>query len=299
MTTEEIDPQAKEMQMLKGKAAREINGRPVNQIMEVVIPVRNDFDILQQDDDVMEHNAVKISRKIAPGWEFENNYASAVNGRVWMLWDSAVYYVKIVQQAAQLIHCNVVSRNQVIDCDMTVVYGYNTIEKRKELWQQLAGISQKGDYYTWTNKQQDGDRIWSRIDRAMGNAEWMMQFGHLTTEFKLPHISNHSPMMIHTNLREPKIKPPFKFFNVWASHKNFPKMVKDCWEQALHPDTMRNIWLKQKDLRGKLKILNETEFKGIGMKIEQAREDLKEIQIKISSHYKYTCIRIEEYNMPA
>ncbi|XP_070054703.1 uncharacterized protein [Nicotiana tomentosiformis] len=217
---------------------------------------------------------------------------------------------------------------------MTVVYGYNTLEKRKELWQQLAGISHKvskpwiiwgdfnsilcpkdrlygtavtnmeikdfaecvrnlmlnelpwkGDYYTWTNKQQGGDRIWSRIDRAMGNADWMMQFGHLTTKYKLPHISDHSPMMINTNLREPKIKPPFKLFNVWSTHENFPKIVEDCWTQNLHVDTMRNIWLKQKDLRGKLKILNETEFKGIAMKIEQAREDLKEVQTKISAHY--------------
>ncbi|XP_075091856.1 uncharacterized protein LOC142172006 [Nicotiana tabacum] len=92
---------------------------------------------------VKDHNACKISRKIAPGWEFETNYASAVNGRVWILWDSVVYHIKSIQQEAQLLHYNVVSRNQAIDCDMTVVYGYNTIEKRKELCQQLAGISQK------------------------------------------------------------------------------------------------------------------------------------------------------------
>lgn len=43
--------------------------------------------------------------------------------------------------------------------------------------------------------------------------------------------------------------------------------------------------MKQKDLRGKLKLLNKTEFKGITQKIKQVREDLKEVQSKIRSQY--------------
>lgn len=151
----------------------------------------------------------------------------------------------------------------------------------------LDELPWKGDYFTWTNKQQGGDRIWSIIDRALGNSDWMVHFGYLTTEYKPPYISDHTPMMIQTNLREPKIKLAFKFFNVWASHEKFQNMVKDCWNQKLHSNTMINIWKKQKDLRGKLKLANETEFKGIAQKIEQVREDLKEVQSKIRTQFSY------------
>ncbi|OIT22904.1 hypothetical protein A4A49_56033, partial [Nicotiana attenuata] len=50
---EELNPQAKEKQLLKGKATKEINGRLVNQLIQVAIPVRNEFDILQCEDAVM------------------------------------------------------------------------------------------------------------------------------------------------------------------------------------------------------------------------------------------------------
>jgi len=48
-----LNPHAKEKQLLKGKASKEINGRYVNQLTEAVILVRNEFDILQCEDDVM------------------------------------------------------------------------------------------------------------------------------------------------------------------------------------------------------------------------------------------------------
>ncbi|XP_070032704.1 uncharacterized protein [Nicotiana tomentosiformis] len=244
--TEELSPHSKEKHLLKGKAAKEINGRPVNQLIEAAILVRNEFEILQCEDDVM--------TKLLPT-------------------------DIVLKKAAQIIHCSVVSRNQQIECEMTIVYGYNKVEQRRDLWQQLNSLSQtitkpwiiwgnfnsllsphdrlkgatvtsyeikdcteciqqlmlneliwKGDYYTWTNKQQGGDIIWSRIDRAFGNAEWMVKYGHLLNEYKLPHISDHCPMMITTNVREPRIITTFKFFNVWATHENFLHLMENNWK---------------------------------------------------------------------
>ncbi|XP_019224481.1 PREDICTED: uncharacterized protein LOC109206146 [Nicotiana attenuata] len=44
---------------------------------------------------------------------------------------------------------------------------------------QLSELLWKGDYYTWSNKQDGTDRIRSRIDRMFGNFEWMMQWGQV------------------------------------------------------------------------------------------------------------------------
>ncbi|XP_075083311.1 uncharacterized protein LOC142167057 [Nicotiana tabacum] len=149
----------------------------------------------------------------------------------------------------------------------------------------LNELTWKGDYYTWKNKQQGGDRIWNRIDRAFGNAEWMVKYGHLLNEYKLPHISDDFPMMITTNVREPRIRTTFKFFDVWATHENFLHLVEDNWKQRYHSHKMRNIWIKQKELREKLKRLNKTEFKGVATRMIQAREDLQEIHLKLRHRY--------------
>ncbi|XP_075095313.1 uncharacterized protein LOC142173590 [Nicotiana tabacum] len=93
------------------------------------------------------------------------------------------------------------------------------------------------------------------------------------------------PMMIATNVREPRIRTAFKFFNVWATHENFLLLVEENWKQKFHLHKMRNILLKQKELRENLKRLNEIEFKGVATRIIQAKEDLQEIQLKIRHQY--------------
>lgn len=54
----------------------------------------------------------------------------------------------------------------------------------------------KVEYYTLSNRQLGSNRICSRFDRALGNDEWMLQYGHLVMEYRLPYISEHSPMIM-------------------------------------------------------------------------------------------------------
>lgn len=80
--------------------------------------------------------------KIASGWKAEFNYSKAENGRVWVIWDSNTYEVNKISEEAQYIHCSVVNRQMNVDCEMTVIYGYNTVEQRKILRDQLRKLSQ-------------------------------------------------------------------------------------------------------------------------------------------------------------
>lgn len=86
-------------------------------------------------------------------------------------------------------------------------------------------------------------------------------------------------------MKESRVKAAFKFFNVWATHKDFLQLVEEEWKHIYYPHKMRNFWAKQKALREKLRRLNEAEFKGITTRINQAREDLKEIQHNLRQHY--------------
>lgn len=173
---------------------------------------------------VKENKAREVSHHIAPGWEMINNYNAKVNGRIWVIWDSNYYTVKLIKAEVQVVHCTVTNARNDEEYAISIVYGYNRVEKRRQLWDNLKQIDQmttipwiiggdfnvvlqlqdrkhgnpvtkaetqdfsnciqelklnelnwEGDYYTWSNKQDGGDRIWSRIDRAFGNYEWIMQ----------------------------------------------------------------------------------------------------------------------------
>lgn len=89
----------------------------------------------------------------------------------------------------------------------------------------------RGDYYTWTNKQQGTDRVYSRLDREIANDEWMLQYGHLTTIFGEPFISYHVPILIPFRPPQNHIKVPFRFFNIWADHINFRQIVDEGWSE--------------------------------------------------------------------
>lgn len=47
----------------------------------------------------------------------------------------------------------------------------------------------------YLDKQEGEDRVWSRIDGAFGNCDWMMCWGRIVLEYDLRNISNHAPML--------------------------------------------------------------------------------------------------------
>ncbi|XP_070010525.1 uncharacterized protein [Nicotiana sylvestris] len=144
----------------------------------------------------------------------------------------------------------------------------------------LNELAWKGEYYTWSNKQQGDDRILSRIDRVFGSDLWMSNWGHICTEYDVPLISDHSPMLLNIKSIRSNIKPPFRFFNVWIDHKEFGNIVKSIWNRGLAKDDMENVCKTLKALKPLFKKLNADEYKGITKRIEDARSDLVTVQKK-------------------
>ncbi|XP_060170990.1 uncharacterized protein LOC132601964 [Lycium barbarum] len=90
---------------------------------------------------VKQHNAQAISKCIAPGWGHANNYSAASNGRIWVMWDLNYYTVTILRVEDQLIHCLVQNATD-INCYLTIIYGFNSIEQPRTLWGYLKDIAQ-------------------------------------------------------------------------------------------------------------------------------------------------------------
>lgn len=184
-----------------------------------------------------------------------------------------------LREEPQLLHCQVTRREDGVPCILTVIYGFNTCEHRRSIWEALKELAQgviipwlicgdfnamlypharlfgnpvqytkirefagcvhdlllsevawKGEYYTWTNKHQSTDNICSALDRAFGNHEWMIRWGHVVMEYYIPIISYHAPMLFSLELNLCKVKVFFRFFNAWADHNNFLLIIEKVWQ---------------------------------------------------------------------
>ncbi|XP_070026606.1 uncharacterized protein [Nicotiana sylvestris] len=90
---------------------------------------------------VKENKAPLIDNKIVPGWERISYNRETRNGRIWVVWDAKAYNIHHLASTSQFIHCMVTGRQNGIDCILTVVYGFNKVEERKTLWDQLKAIA--------------------------------------------------------------------------------------------------------------------------------------------------------------
>lgn len=59
------------------------------------------------------------------------------------------------------------------------------------------------------------------------NFEWMMQWGHVQTEYDMSQMSCHSPMLLSISTVTRPGKIPFKFLNVWVDYATFLKLVQE------------------------------------------------------------------------
>ncbi|KAF3613977.1 hypothetical protein T459_11523 [Capsicum annuum] len=139
--------------------------------------------------------------------------------------------------------------------------------KLTELWS-------VGRRYTWTN-----GHVFSKLDRAIVNAEWVQRFPNVEAIVMDPRCSDHSPIGIEVDSSKPPGKMAFKFFNVLAEHPSFPEIIRQALLKPVTGVTMRKVWEKVKLAKQELKGLNNREFTGMDRKIQEAREKLEEIQV--------------------
>ncbi|KAK4708816.1 hypothetical protein R3W88_029741 [Solanum pinnatisectum] len=93
---------------------------------------------------------------------------------------------------------------------------------------QLTPLRSTGGHFTWCNKQEAGRRVYSKIDWALGDLNWLQQYGLVEADYLNPSVSDHSPILI-----------------------------KCLWEMDITRLPMVKVWEKLKQLKVKLKDINK------------------------------------------
>ncbi|KAL2904358.1 LINE-1 retrotransposable element ORF2 protein [Bienertia sinuspersici] len=94
----------------------------------------------------------------------------------------------------------------------------------------LIDIPYGGQFFTWSNKQGGGDRVFSKIDRVMANEAWLETFSRFNATF-LPEV---------------KEKKPFKYYRMWREAEGYKEKVRMAWEGNDQGTSMYRITRKLK-----------------------------------------------------
>ncbi|XP_060190867.1 uncharacterized protein LOC132620191 [Lycium barbarum] len=276
---------------------------------------------------VKKNNVAFITDRIAPGWQAEYNYDYAVNGRLWVLWDTNVYEVTPLAKEAQYIHCAVKGKQIKVECHMTVVYGYNTVELRKPLWTHHQTLSGNTPWIIWG----DFNAILTSQDKLNGasvtshdikdfadcvqalNINELMWIGEYYTWSNKQRGANRVYNRIDRAFGNDEWMLQYGQLDVdyglphISDHAPMIITLKDDEPCIKIPFKFFNVWadhdqfltLVDEAWEGRvaleaMKNINKVEFKDTTGKIVQARIELQDVQTKLVSHYSDQLVNDEK-----
>ncbi|XP_058776449.1 uncharacterized protein LOC131650760 [Vicia villosa] len=237
-------------------------------------------------------NSESIRKRLGLHWDFSDNYAHHVNGRIWLAWDPHIWSIIPSEKTDQLIHSVVYTKdgdfNNILKVGDRI--GGNEIHLAEyidmEDMMATSNLSEHetiGAWFTWSNKQV-ANPISSRIDRALVNAEWHRSFPNSSVEVLNPNISDHTPMRIKLDSSQTvkKIKHRFKFLNCIAGHADFIQVLRANWMHLDRGNPMEQLWKNLYKLQYSTKGLAWQMTEGI-RNLKMSREKLDQAQTLLAS----------------
>ncbi|XP_019258688.1 PREDICTED: uncharacterized protein LOC109236903 [Nicotiana attenuata] len=84
--------------------------------------------------------AHRPSLNLCEGWSFTTNLAQHPKGKIWLLWKPLIFEVDILKTTDQLIHSTIKHRGTREKINVTMIYAYNDIALRRNLWKDIEEI---------------------------------------------------------------------------------------------------------------------------------------------------------------
>ncbi|XP_070056554.1 uncharacterized protein [Nicotiana tomentosiformis] len=156
----------------------------------------------------------------------------------------------------------------------------------------VGQITKRGCRFSWSNKRDAKIRIYSHKDWAFGNDDWFNEYNGVESIYMLPGCSDHTPIMINTDVDKIKVKRPFRLLSTVMQLQEYKEVVQATWSQQIQGHTVYSIWRKLKLVELQTRGLQQ-EYSSVDQKLIQLRDTLKEVHGKLNEDY-FNNLLIEE-----
>lgn len=140
---------------------------------------------------------------------------------------------------------------------------------------ELEDLRSTGAFFTWQIKREN--TILRKLDRAMVNAKWLVDFPASEACFLPLVTSNHTPCLIIISRDQDRRRVPFKFFELWTMHADYDRLVREAWSIPVLGYPMFVLYRKLGALKVKLKRLNRNTLSDLSFRVIDVRANLVSI----------------------
>ncbi|GJR37695.1 putative RNA-directed DNA polymerase, eukaryota, reverse transcriptase zinc-binding domain protein [Tanacetum coccineum] len=154
-------------------------------------------------------------------------------------------------------------------------------------------IRSSGMHFTWNQNPKGGGGVLKKLDRVMGNIEFIDTFQGAYAIFQPYRISDHSPAVLKIpglTVNKPK---PFKFFNFITSKPKFLVEVSNHWNVQISGHNMFKVVSKLKRLKKTLRKL-VYENGNVHDRVAKLRHELDVVQKELEANPDDLNLREEE-----
>lgn len=93
----------------------------------------------------------------------------------------------------------------------------------------MVDLDFKGQKFTWSNGQLGGGLIKERLDRAMANISFRLEFIRALVFHVETIESNHCLLVVGFNFVDRRMPWKFRFESMWVEHDEYHSVVRDGW----------------------------------------------------------------------
>jgi hypothetical protein len=226
---------------------------------------------------------LKVHYTNGKDWYFSPIYASPNEENRKMLWEDLKHIAGWMKEPWMLagdfndIACPSEKKGGV----RALVRRCNTFVERMNACK-LIDLGFVGSKYTWRGPIfHGGGRIFERLDRALSNDSWRLEFPDAFIK-TLPRLdfSDHHPILICPFGNEVnKVLRRFRFESAWHLHENYNAMVKSCWSAG------NNILANLKNLQSEFKEWNFSTFNEVLRKKKRLEARICGIQTRMATRH--------------
>ncbi|XP_058222932.1 uncharacterized protein LOC131332652 [Rhododendron vialii] len=152
---------------------------------------------------VRQENLAVVMQKCLPsGWEFLHNIGSSSVARIIVAWDKQGPSVSLLSTSDQMMLLSVTMEMKTFV--ISIVYGFNQAGNRKKLWDDLRTSYSLVGHQPWilmgdlliSMLRAGCEHCYSRLDRAVVNAQWQNIFTESEAVVLTPGVSDHCPLTV-------------------------------------------------------------------------------------------------------
>ncbi|GKF09071.1 hypothetical protein Tco_0043295, partial [Tanacetum coccineum] len=138
-------------------------------------------------------------------------------------------------------------------------------------------INSFGLHYTWNQKPKGRNGILKKLDRVMGNIDFVEEFPGAYAIFQPYRLSDHSPAVLKLPSCSTSKPKPFKFYNFLSYKPVFKEVVAANWSVQIEGHSMFRLVQRMKNLKKPLRKLLHDQG-NLHDRVNKLRTELDEVQ---------------------